>query len=470
MGVGPVGRASRRRILASALALLAPGLLLGGSGCGGGSSGPLTPYDFAGEWDVQVIDDETDCGGGIVVNDPFLATVVQTGTDVVITTPLGVFTGTVSGSEAVVTGSFPDGAGFSTFTAWVLRAGASGFDGDITWTWSLDESGIPVECEGVSLAAGVRRPPPPPPVTIDVAGLPTVETGTPVDHRMALAGGCGGPFAAGVIAGSLPPGVTVGISTVPSPAGLVPALTIEGHPLAPGTYAFTILVTDTSCGATGAAGPFFWDVLVGPVTIFGCAPPFVPVAGYPHALEYPDVDALADTVFNSFQVYDFLVIGGAPPYSLEVVEDAADPDDGPLPDGLSIPDGFCTVVGSAQEVTADGRPFRMTFRATDSLGETGTRKLQLMVVTPPPVFATVSLSNGTVGVPYADTLQVVDGIPPFTFSVTAGSLPDGLTLDADDGSLTGTPTTAGPSTFTVTVASNLVAGNSASREFTITVN
>jgi len=57
---------------------------------------------------------------------------------------------------------------------------------------------------------------------------------------------------------------------------------------------------------------------------------------------------------------------------------------------------------------------------------------------------------GPVGVAYSDQLAVTGGTSPFTWSVSAGTLPPGLTLSAS-GLLSGTPTTAGSSTFTVRV-------------------
>jgi len=42
-------------------------------------------------------------------------------------------------------------------------------------------------------------------------------------------------------------------------------------------------------------------------------------------------------------------------------------------------------------------------------------------------------------------------VPPITYSVTSGTLPAGLSLDRDTGEITGSPTTAGDYTFTVTV-------------------
>ena len=75
---------------------------------------------------------------------------------------------------------------------------------------------------------------------------------------------------------------------------------------------------------------------------------------------------------------------------------------------------------------------------------------------------TASLPNGTVGVAYSQTLAATGGTGSYTWSVSAG-LPAGLTL-SQAGLLSGTPTTAGAYTFTVTV------NGSVSKPFTLTVN
>ena len=49
-------------------------------------------------------------------------------------------------------------------------------------------------------------------------------------------------------------------------------------------------------------------------------------------------------------------------------------------------------------------------------------------------------STGTVGTPYSSTLHASGGIPGYTFAIISGVLPGGLTLDANSGAITGTPT------------------------------
>jgi hypothetical protein len=69
------------------------------------------------------------------------------------------------------------------------------------------------------------------------------------------------------------------------------------------------------------------------------------------------------------------------------------------------------------------------------------------------VITTTSLPNGTVGVAYAaTTLQASGGDGSYTWSVTGGALPAGLTLSSG-GVLSGTPTASGPFTFTVQASS-----------------
>jgi hypothetical protein len=70
----------------------------------------------------------------------------------------------------------------------------------------------------------------------------------------------------------------------------------------------------------------------------------------------------------------------------------------------------------------------------------------------PVTIATKTLPNGVVGTAYNQTLSATGGKAPLTWSISAGSLPGGLTLDAAQGTITGSPTAAGAFNFTVKVA------------------
>ncbi|MEU4570245.1 fibronectin type III domain-containing protein [Micromonospora sp. NPDC023956] len=74
-----------------------------------------------------------------------------------------------------------------------------------------------------------------------------------------------------------------------------------------------------------------------------------------------------------------------------------------------------------------------------------------VTVNDPPTLTFPPPPAGKVGVPYHQQLTVNGGTAPFTWSVSAGTLPAGLTLDPVTGLLSGTPTTAGTFPFTVQV-------------------
>ncbi len=83
--------------------------------------------------------------------------------------------------------------------------------------------------------------------------------------------------------------------------------------------------------------------------------------------------------------------------------------------------------------------------------------------------ATQSLPNGATGVPYYGELTASGGTPPYTWSLTAGSLPAGLTFASSTGVISGTPAAAAASGFTVRAADSGSPVQTATRNLTITV-
>ena len=85
------------------------------------------------------------------------------------------------------------------------------------------------------------------------------------------------------------------------------------------------------------------------------------------------------------------------------------------------------------------------------------------------VISTSSLPNGTVGSAYGSFVAASGGLAPYSWSVVAGSLPAGLSLNAASGSISGTPTAAGSSAFTVQVTDGQAPTDVASAALSITV-
>lgn len=86
----------------------------------------------------------------------------------------------------------------------------------------------------------------------------------------------------------------------------------------------------------------------------------------------------------------------------------------------------------------------------------------------PPLTITFSGGAGVVGVPVNFQFTAAGGLGNYSFTVSSGSLPSGLSIGSGTGTLTGTPTASGTSTFTVTVT-DLLAGT-ASVNCTFVVN
>jgi large repetitive protein len=88
------------------------------------------------------------------------------------------------------------------------------------------------------------------------------------------------------------------------------------------------------------------------------------------------------------------------------------------------------------------------------------------------ITTTCPMPDGTVGVAYSETLTASGGTTPYTWAVTAGALPVGLTLDPAAGTISGAnPTTAGTFGFTLQVTdSSTPTAYTATRACSITIN
>src|SRR5882724_5824645 len=105
--------------------------------------------------------------------------------------------------------------------------------------------------------------------------------------------------------------------------------------------------------------------------------------------------------------------------------------------------------------------------ATSISDNTKTATLTINLV-PPPVVSTTSLASGTVGAVYSATFAAAGGVTPDTWTITIGTLPAGLLLNASTGAITGTPTASGTSNITAKVTD--ADGLTATKGFTITID
>lgn len=124
---------------------------------------------------------------------------------------------------------------------------------------------------------------------------------------------------------------------------------------------------------------------------------------------------------------------------------------GTLPQNLSLNPTTGVIFGTP---TARGTS-SFTVQVVDTGGQTDTQALSILInPSSPPTITTTSLPGGTVGLPYSETLQATGGTGTLVWSLSAGSLPANLSVSST-GTISGTPTTAGTSNFTVKVTDAL---------------
>ena len=258
---------------------------------------------------------------------------------------------------------------------------------------------------------------------ITASPLPSGNVGVGYSRTLAAAGGIG-PYTWALSGGALPAGLSLNSAT-----GL-----ISGTPAAAGTANFVVEVTDTE---TLHATASFSVTIIASLVITTTSP--LPAG----TVSAPYNRALTAT-------------GGVPPYTWSLTA-------GSLPAGLALNSSSGLISGTP---TASGTT-SFTAEVTDSAGTTATAPLAI-TINAPLAITTTALPTGTVGTAYSQTIGVSGGTAPYTYALSSGVLPGGLSLSSTGGQITGKPTTAGSWSFTIQVtdASRLTA----SQQFSLTIS
>lgn len=233
----------------------------------------------------------------------------------------------------------------------------------------------------------------------------------PYSQSFATSGGIG-PYQYSVT-GTLPNGINLN-----SNSGI-----LSGSSTQSGSFSFTIKSTDT--GSTGSGAPFsvqnnYTLNVAAPTIAITPTSPATGVSGI----------AYSSTLSAS---------GGIGPYSYSVSS-------GALPTGLALSTGG-QITGTPTRVGA----FNFVILARDANGQTGTANLTINIGVATLTITPTSLPNGAQGIDYNQTISVSGGVAPYSFAISAGALPSGLSLNATSGVISGTPTSSGAANFTVRV-------------------
>ena len=382
---------------------LPPGLSLGQStGMISGSATSVGTYNFT----VQVSDSKS--------------TKVQTALSIgVIAGPLSITTTTLpqvqvgasynqqmaatGGSPpytwSVVSGTLPPGLTLGQSTG--LISGSATSAGTYNFTVQVsDSTSTKVQ---TALSIGVIGAP----LSITTTTLPQVQVGASYNQQMAASGGSP-PYTWSMVSGALPPGLSLGQST-----GM-----ITGSPTAVGTYNFTVQVSDSKAANVQTAMS-------------------IAVIGAPLAMSAPP---LVQGQVGSQYSQQLGASGGAPPYVWAIVA-------GALPPGIGLGQSSGVIGGTP---TAFGT-YNFTIQLSDAQSTRVQTAMSITVIAAPLGIAPVTPSTAMVGNQFTQQLTASGGLPPYTWAISSGSLPPGITLNFASGTVSGVPTSVGNYTSQITV-------------------
>ncbi|WFR78412.1 putative Ig domain-containing protein [Janthinobacterium rivuli] len=246
-----------------------------------------------------------------------------------------------------------------------------------------------------------------PTIAILPTTLPAMTSGVAYSQTIAASGGTG-TYTYARTAGSLPAGLTLASNG-----------TLSGTPTAAGAYSFTVTATDSSTGA----GPYS-----GARAYSGTVAPGAPTAGA----------ASATVAYGSSANPITLNLSGGAATSVAISSSALH--------------GTATASGTSITYTPTagyGGPDSFTYTASNGIGTSTPATVTITVASPTIVLAPSTVPAATVALAYSQTVTAANGTGPYTYAISAGSLPTGLSLNTATGTLSGTPTAGGVFNFTV---------------------
>ena len=164
---------------------------------------------------------------------------------------------------------------------------------------------------------------------------------------------------------------------------------------------------------------------------------------------------LSGAMVGSAYAQQLTAVDGTAPYTWSIAS-------GSLPDGLSLDPSTGKIAGTP--TTPGVSSFKLSMTDSAKPPDTTTVAYDLFVLKMTPS----TLPAGTKGKAYSQKLSASGGIAPYTWIVSSGKLPAGLSLSSA-GSLSGTPTGAGTATFKVKATDSSKPPNDVVQLFTLQI-
>ncbi|MDN2695045.1 putative Ig domain-containing protein [Janthinobacterium sp. SUN073] len=302
----------------------------------------------------------------------------------------------------------------------------AGYSGPDSFTYTASNGGGTSAAVAVSITVGT------PTVSLTPATLPNPTAEAAYTATLTAAGGTA-PYTYSVSGGSLPAGLSLNTAT-----GV-----LSGTTNVAGSFTFSLRASDSS---TGTGAPFSatnsYTVSVGAPTIT-VTPNTLPAAS-------------VATAYSQ----QLTASGGVAPYAYTVSS-------GSLPAGLTLSSS-----GLLSGTPTAGGSFTLSVQAADAHAFTGTQSYTLAVSSATVSLTPATLPNPTAEAAYTATLTAAGGTAPYTYSVSSGSLPAGLSLNTATGVLSGTTNVAGSFTFSLRASDSSTgtgAPFSATNSYTVSV-
>jgi hypothetical protein len=303
--------------------------------------------------------------------------------------------------------------------------------GKLGWTLIVGATALLAGCSGTG-SNGTATSPQSSNLTITTTSLPSGTVSASYNTSVVASGGTT-PYT--YSASNLPSGLSISSSSG--------AITGTPAPSAVGTASATIKVTDSTAPSSQSATAQL-SIKVNPL-----------------ALSVTTTSLPAGITGSPYPSTTLQAAGGVGPYTWALASSST------LPAGLTL-----SPSGVLSGTPASSSNVSLTFVVTDSSTppDTAQAALTLAISAPSLSLTTTTLANATINTAYSASLAATGGITPYTFSVANGtSLPAGLSLSSA-GVISGTPTTAGSTTFSIVVMDSSTPALSQTGSLSITVN
>ncbi|WP_426789037.1 putative Ig domain-containing protein [Xanthomonas campestris] len=311
--------------------------------------------------------------------------------------------GTAPYSYALSAGALPSGVVLDAATG--ALSGTPTVSGTFNFTLTVtDSTPSPAAQASQSYTLSIAAPV----IVVAPTALPAATRGTAYSQTLSASGGTA-PYTYAVSAGNVPAGLTLASNG-----------TLSGTATVEGSFNFTVTATDAN---TFTASQAYAVTVAGP------------------NLALPASTLPAGTAGQAYAATIAPATGGTAPYSYALTA-------GALPTGVVVD----VATGGLSGTPTVAGTFNFTLTVSDSTpspAAQASRTYTLTIAAPVIVVAPTALPAVTRGTAYSQTLSASGGTAPYTYAVSAGNVPAGLTL-ASNGTLSGTATVEGSFNFTVT--------------------